>query len=597
MATAQLERLVRGISRRVREPDSDEVLLSRFCQEHDGSSFSELVQRHGPTVLGVCRRVLGDHHAAEDAFQATFLVLARRAGDVSPPGAVGAWLYGVAYRTALKARGRVFRRKAVEQEYVVRWLENTAIGGSSEAVDPDLLAAIDTHLNALPARYRVPLVLCGVQGLGKAEAAEKLGVPEGTVSSRLARGRAMLRDRLVRHGYAIPAAALATTLLPGSLQAEVPTDLAFTTASAGPGFAAGCSAEVSTEALALSHEVLRSMTLIKWQLLSVLTVLGLTFGGFAGTFSHADQKKPMKPGADVTTKKPSEGEKPRKPGAGEKPKPEGEKPKKPGGEKVDGHRLTGRVERVNAAAGTITLATKNEKGAGEQVIQLAEDARVGVEGKPGKLADVPAGTMAMVFIPNDSKQATAVMFQGPRMTGFVAKVEGDTVSIGPKGVDSKETRVFTVGSDTQLLVDGKPGNVKDVKPDMHIGVQLSLDSKSVLVMKVVRGDAEKPTKPGAKPEGDKPGKASAKADGEKPMKPGTKPVGEKPTKPGVKSDGEKPMKPGSKPDSDKALKPGTKKPDGEKPTKPGTDKAIKPGTKKPEGDKPVKPGAKPDSMK
>src|SRR5207248_7947430 len=92
-------------------------LLDRFRRDRDGDAFTSLVRRHGPMVLGVCRRVLRDAHAAEDAFQAVFLVLARKADAVRPPGLLGPWLYGVAYRTALKARGREFRRRQVEQEY------------------------------------------------------------------------------------------------------------------------------------------------------------------------------------------------------------------------------------------------------------------------------------------------------------------------------------------------------------------------------------------------------------------------------------------------------------------------------------------------
>lgn len=549
MATGQLERLVRGICRRVREPDSDGELLVRFCRERDGGSFTELVRRHGPTVLGVCRRVLGDHHAAEDAFQAAFLVLARRAGDVDPPGAVGAWLYGVAYRTALKARGRAFRRKAVEQEYVVRVLDQPVVN-HSDAADADLRAAIDEHLNALPARYRLPLVLCGVQGMAKSEAAEQLGVPEGTVSSRLARGRAMLRDRLVRKGFVVPAVGVAALLSPQSLAASVPSSLTQSVSTLGPSFAAGSAAGVSAEVLTLTHEVLRTMSLIKLQVLGLFTVIALIAGSAVGNFSaSAEDKTPPKPGTAPDRVKVADGEKPKPGPDGEKlkPRPDGEKVKKPGA--IDGHRINARVEKVDGAAGTITVVTKTDKGNSEREIKLAADAKVSVDGKPAKVSDIPVGSFAQIVIPEEGKEAVGVMVNGPRLSGLIIKVEGSNVTIGPRGEESKETRAFTVASDMQFFMEGKQGTVADLKPGMFVGVQLAVDGKTALVMKVgPGGEGEKPTK--------------VKPDGEKPAT--TKPAGEKPTK--VKPEGEKPA---------------TTKPAGEKPTK------VKPEGEKPATTKPV----------
>src|SRR5205085_10887929 len=132
-------------------------------------------------------------------------------------------LDGVAYRTAMKARGRAFRRQQVERQYATE-SANRATPPASEEVD--LLPVIDEQLNLLPEKYRAPLVLCAVQGLNKAEAAERLGLPEGTVSSRLARAREMLRDRLARRGVAVPVAAFAALLTADTLQAAVPPALA-----------------------------------------------------------------------------------------------------------------------------------------------------------------------------------------------------------------------------------------------------------------------------------------------------------------------------------------------------------------------------------
>src|SRR5262245_56233695 len=177
-----------------RESDgaTDGELLEQFLAARDGAAFEVLVRRHGPMVLGVCRRVLGNEHDAEDAFQATFLVLARRGDAVRPASKVGSWLYGVAYRTALEARRMAARRRRKEACAVPR------SEAAPDAAD-DLRPVLDRELSGLPDRYRAPLVLCDLEGSTRKEAARRLGWAEGTVSSRLSRGRQLLARRLRRH--------------------------------------------------------------------------------------------------------------------------------------------------------------------------------------------------------------------------------------------------------------------------------------------------------------------------------------------------------------------------------------------------------------
>ena len=167
---------------------NDEQLLERFIELSDDGAqeaFATLMRRHGPMVLGVCIRVLRDAHEAEDAFQATFLVLARKATSVIPREKVANWLYGVAYRTAHEARVRATRRRAREEKVGRRLRVQT----HDVSFHDELRAILDDELSCLPARYRGPIVLCELEGLTRQEAARRLGVPEGTVSSRLARGR------------------------------------------------------------------------------------------------------------------------------------------------------------------------------------------------------------------------------------------------------------------------------------------------------------------------------------------------------------------------------------------------------------------------
>jgi RNA polymerase sigma-70 factor (ECF subfamily) len=174
---------------------SDRELLERFARGQDEEAFEALVQRHGPLVLGVCRRVLRDWEDAQDAFQATFFVLARKAGSLAKPEALGNWLYGVAYRTAVKAKARAARRRECERQ-AGRATPNPA----SEEARRDLCEVLGEELSRLPEKYRAPLVHCYLEGKTNQEAARELGCPLGSMSGRLARGRELLRERLAAPG-------------------------------------------------------------------------------------------------------------------------------------------------------------------------------------------------------------------------------------------------------------------------------------------------------------------------------------------------------------------------------------------------------------
>src|SRR5262249_53529694 len=152
-------------------PDAD--LLERFAVRGDEAAFEALVRRFGPMVLGVCRRILGDAHDAEDAFQATFLALAKKARGVRKRGAVGSWLYGVAYRTASRARADAAGRQSRERQAPLP----PAADPVQEAIRHDLQAVLDEEMNRLPKKYRSPLVLCYLEGRTNAEAARELGCP------------------------------------------------------------------------------------------------------------------------------------------------------------------------------------------------------------------------------------------------------------------------------------------------------------------------------------------------------------------------------------------------------------------------------------
>jgi RNA polymerase sigma factor (sigma-70 family) len=174
---------------------TDAELLDRFTRTGDPAAFAALVRRHGPMVFGVCRRVLRDPNDAEEAFQVTFLVLVRKAGGLRDPGRLANWLYGVANRVARKARVSAARRDRHERAAAAP--DRTP---PDETPDAELRAVLDEEMVALPDKYRAPLVLCYLEGLTNEAAAERLGWPPGSMSYRLARGRELLRKRLVRRG-------------------------------------------------------------------------------------------------------------------------------------------------------------------------------------------------------------------------------------------------------------------------------------------------------------------------------------------------------------------------------------------------------------
>jgi RNA polymerase sigma-70 factor (ECF subfamily) len=170
--------------------------VRRFASERDEEAFAVLVRRHGPLVLGVCRRVLGAAPDAEDAFQATFLVLARKAGSIRDPHLLGSWLYGVASRIARKARRAANKRQAREQQ-----LNGRVACAASASADPDLLPVLEEELRRLPEKIRAAVGLCYLEGKTNEEAARLLHWPTGTVKGRLARARCLLRQRLTRRGF------------------------------------------------------------------------------------------------------------------------------------------------------------------------------------------------------------------------------------------------------------------------------------------------------------------------------------------------------------------------------------------------------------
>jgi RNA polymerase sigma factor (sigma-70 family) len=284
-----LTRLLHSL-RRMATPeahDTDAALLGRFCRDRDETAFAALMARHGPMVLGVCGRVLRDAHAADDAFQATFLVLAKKAGSVGRPESLAGWLYGVAYRVSLKARSA----------------SDAAVSAESERLDPrpdplaelsarDLLAVLEQEVQRLPEAFRLPVALCCLEGLSQEEACQRLGWAAGSLKGRLERGRQRLRQRLTRRGVTLAAALAAVEASRGAVSAALvgPTARAAFLVAAG----AWPVAEVSERVIVLAQGGIQSMTFSNMKTALVLLAAFGLVGSGAGwlALGHGEERLP-----------------------------------------------------------------------------------------------------------------------------------------------------------------------------------------------------------------------------------------------------------------------------------------------------------------
>jgi RNA polymerase sigma factor (sigma-70 family) len=285
MAKGQMSEVVQHLRRAVLWQDgtglTDGQLLEDYISRREVAALAALLRRHGPMVWGVCRRVLCNHHDAEDAFQATFLVLVRKATSIRPREMVANWLYGVAHQTALKARATTAKRRARERQ--VMEMPEPAV--TEPALWDDLQPLLDQELTRLPDKYRVAIVLCDLEGKTRKEAARQLGVPEGTLAARVARGRGMLAKRLARHGLAVSGGALGAVLSQNVASAGVPTSLVSSTVKTVTLFAAGQAAAglFSAPVAALTEGVIRTMFLSKHKIaVAALLLIGALGVGVRG---------------------------------------------------------------------------------------------------------------------------------------------------------------------------------------------------------------------------------------------------------------------------------------------------------------------------
>jgi RNA polymerase sigma factor (sigma-70 family) len=278
MPTTGLNKVLKHLCRSILPPDradfSDGQLLNRFLANRDEVAFAALVQRHAPLVLGVCNRVIGNIHDSEDAFQAVFFILARKARTVCKSEALASWLYKVAYRTALEAKETIVRRRKLELPMLD--VPEPEFRPMEERRDWQVM--LDQELDQLPAKYRSLVIMCDLQGRTRKEVARQLGLKEGTLSSRLATARRMLATRLSKYGLTVSGGALAVALAQSSASAKVPASLVWSTAKAATFVAAGQVVGASAPAITLMKGAMKTMFLAKLKTVIGTSIVAVAFG-------------------------------------------------------------------------------------------------------------------------------------------------------------------------------------------------------------------------------------------------------------------------------------------------------------------------------
>jgi len=277
--SSSLLRLIEKSCQSITSQATDSQLLERFLRCRDETAFEVLLWRHGSLVLKICQDILQDSFAAEDAFQAAFLVLARKAGSINKRQSLASWLYKVAYRVALKARTETAKRSDLEKSGHNRLPDQIACESTFQDEESlrELRALLYQEIARLPRKYQAPLILCLMEEKSHEQAAEQLGWAKGTVSGRLARGREMLQRHLRSRGLGPACGLLLAGLLPNGALAVVPPALAQATCKAALLFAAGKAAGVSTKVLVLAEGVIQAMlySKVKFAASLILVLAGM----------------------------------------------------------------------------------------------------------------------------------------------------------------------------------------------------------------------------------------------------------------------------------------------------------------------------------
>jgi RNA polymerase sigma factor (sigma-70 family) len=471
MATSELRQVIQTL-RRATLPQAgltDEQLLETYLRGREEAAFAALVQRHGPMVWGVCRRVLRSHHDAEDAFQATFLVLVRKAASIAQPEKFANWLYAVAHQTALKARATTGKRQAREKQ--VTAMPEPA--QRQQELRTDLHSLLDQELSRLPEKYRAVIVVCDLEGKTRKEAAWHLRLPEGTVATRLATARTMLAKRLARSGVTVSGAALAAVLAQNAASAGMPASVAVSTIKAATLFAAGqATAGLSVKAVALAEGVVKTMLLSHLKITTAVLMGVAVLGASAATLMRPtgvpsrERERPdqvaQKPAAPPSTQKKEPADPPAK-------------------ARTEGEALptvvSGVVKAVDAPNNTITVTYKADEG----TFRVTKEAKIDIDGKPGVLAGIPKGASVHLRQFVDAKTAGSVQAEGRWFWGVLQAVDAtnNSITFDDKAPPEAAGKTFTVSKDTVISIDSKQGKLAGVPKGASVNVNLFVDQQTV----------------------------------------------------------------------------------------------------------------------
>lgn len=287
MAKNQLSKVIQRLRQVVVQSGAgmtDSRLLDLYVRQKDDAALAGLIRRHGPMVWGVCHRILRNHHDAEDAFQATFLVLVRKVATIRQKELVANWLYGVARQTAIRAKVATFKRVMRERQ-VTEMPEREAV---QPKFQDDLELLLDQELNRLPQKYRVLIILRDLEGRTHKEVAQQLGRPEGTVAGQLARARAMLAKRLSRRGLVVSGSTLGAALSAQVGSASTPAMVVSSTIQAATLFATGQAAApnmISAKVVALTEGVIKAMLLTKLKIASGAVLVAVVLAGIGASMA------------------------------------------------------------------------------------------------------------------------------------------------------------------------------------------------------------------------------------------------------------------------------------------------------------------------
>ncbi len=499
MATGQMSSVIQHFRRAALRHDgggmTDGQLLERFLTAASPApyqarergvqeaAFETLVRRHGPMVLGVCRRVLKHTHDAEDAFQATFLVLVRKAASLLPRAAGGKWVYGVAYHTALKARAATMRRWA-KLAQVRDMPKREAL---MEDTREDWQPLLDQELSRLPDKYREPIVLCDLEGKTRREVARQLGIPEGTLSGRLTTARRRLAKRLARHGVTLSAGSLAAILSQNGALACVPAPLVVTTVKAATVVAAGQAATagvISAKVTALTEGVMKGMLITKLKVTAVFCVaVGVLAIGSGTLVHHSLAGAPPSESGDHGGRPVAAAEPEALLIADEEPADEDaaatrrEQPK-------DETTVGGTLQSVDTAKNTVTIKINNRRtGPMAKTFELAKDIAVLRDGKAAKLSDLKPGGHVALKLSADQKTVVGISVVGSTVQAPLKAVDAakNTITITTETRQGKVDKTFPVAKDAKVTVDGKEAKLSDLKAGATVVLTLSAEDGNTVI--------------------------------------------------------------------------------------------------------------------